>query len=63
MSDENSCYQQDTAPAVSDEKFPERTFGPDAESTDAGTESQHARLIAYSKLTGLELMHAPWIQL
>jgi hypothetical protein len=65
MSDENSRYQQDTASAVSGESLipVDPPLGPDAKSTDAGAESQHARRTAYAELTGLELMHAPWMQL
>ena len=61
MSNENSRYQQDTASAVSGERLVVALV-PDAKSTDAGEESQHARPAAGLEITGLELMHAPWIQ-
>ena len=65
MSDDNSRCQQDTAPAVSGVSLihVNGQLVPHAKSTVAGTELQHAWRTAYAKFTGLELMHAPWIQL
>ena len=64
MSNENSLYQQDTPSAVSGESLipADPPLVPDEKSTDAGEESQHARPVASLELSGLELMHAPWIQ-
>jgi len=65
MSDDNSRCQQHAAPAVSGGSliYVNGQLVPDAKSTVAGTESQHAWRTAYAELTGLELMHAPWMQL
>jgi hypothetical protein len=65
MSDDNSCCQQHTAPAVSGGSLipVDRPLVPDAKSTLAGAESEHVWRTSYAELTGLELMHAPWIQL
>jgi hypothetical protein len=65
MSDDNSRCQQHTAPAVSSGSLIQVNgqLVPDAKSTIVGTESQHAWRTAYAELTGLELMHAPWVQL
>jgi hypothetical protein len=58
MSEENSCHQQNTAQALPVDP----PLDTDAESTDAGAQSQPARKTTYSELTGLELMHSPWIR-
>jgi len=58
MSEENSRYQQNTAQALPVDP----PLVTDAKSTDAGAQSQPARKTPYSELTGLELMHSPWIQ-
>jgi hypothetical protein len=65
MSDDYSRCQQHTAPAVSGGSLihVNGQLVPDAKSTAAVTESHHAWRTAYAALTGLELMHVPWIQL
>jgi hypothetical protein len=65
MSDDNSRRQQDTAPAVSGGSLihVDGQSVPETKPTAVATESEHAWRTAYAELTGLELMHAPWIQL
>ena len=58
MSEDNSRSQQNTPQALPVDPPPVT----DAESTDVGAQSQPARRTPYSELTGLELMHSPWIQ-
>jgi hypothetical protein len=58
MSEENSGYQQNTPQALPVDP----PLVTDAKSTDVGAQSQPARRTPYSELTGLELMHSPWIQ-
>jgi hypothetical protein len=58
MSQEISRYQQNTPQALPVDP----PLVTDAESTDAGAQSQPARKTPSSELTGLELMHSPWIQ-
>ena len=57
MSQEISRYEQNTPQAL-----PVDPPLVTAVSTDAGAQSQPARKTPSSELTGLELMHSPWIQ-
>lgn len=65
MSDDSIRRQQDTSPAFSSGTHvrADRPLVMEAISTIANGEPQHACRTAYAELTGLELMHAPWIQL
>jgi len=65
MSDDNIRREQDISPAFSGGSHipADRPLVMEAISTIANGESQHAWRTAYAELTGLELMHAPWMQL